>query len=251
MRILIVEDEESLADLVALRLKKEKYSVDVSYDGEDGLYNALMDIYDLIILDIMLPNVDGIEILREIKKNNIKSKVIMLTAKAELDDKLLGFSEGANDYIPKPFHIDEVVARVNAQLRIESIKDNNLEFGDLVLDLKESKIYNKNNQEKINIINKEFQLLEYFMNNPNQILSKDMIYDKVWGLDNDSMSNNLEAYISFVRKKLKLINSNVQIKSLRNLGYKMECSDEGIKYKSIYIFFFNYFFIYRFKCYCL
>ena len=229
MRILIVEDEESLADLVALRLKKEKYSVDVSYDGEDGLYNALMDIYDLIILDIMLPNVDGIEILREIKKNNIKSKVIMLTAKAELDDKLLGFSEGANDYIPKPFHIDEVVARVNAQLRIESIKDNNLEFGDLVLDLKESKIYNKNNQEKINIINKEFQLLEYFMNNPNQILSKDMIYDKVWGLDNDSMSNNLEAYISFVRKKLKLINSNVQIKSLRNLGYKMECSDEGIK----------------------
>ena len=229
MRILIVEDEESLADLVALRLKKEKYSVDVSYDGEDGLYNALMDIYDLIILDIMLPNVDGIEILREIKKNNIKSKIIMLTAKAELDDKLLGFSEGANDYIPKPFHIDEVVARVNAQLRIESIKDNNLEFGDLVLDLKESKIYNKNNQEKINIINKEFQLLEYFMNNPNQILSKDMIYDKVWGVDNDSISNNLEAYISFVRKKLKLINSNVQIKSLRNLGYKMECSDEGIK----------------------
>ncbi len=229
MRILIVEDEESLADLVATRLKKEKYIVDISLDGEDGLYNALMDIYDLIILDIMLPEVNGMEILKEIKKNNIKAKVIMLTAKSELEDKLLGFSEGANDYIPKPFHIDEVVARVNAQLRIESVKNNNLEFGDLILDLKSSTITNRDNNEKINIINKEFQLLEYFMNNPNQVLSKEMIYDKVWGLENDSISNNLEAYLSFIRKKLKLINSKVQVKSLRNIGYKMEYKDEGTK----------------------
>ena len=229
MRILIVEDEKALALLVADRLKKEKYIVDVSLDGEDGLYNALMDIYDLILLDIMLPGVDGIEILKQIKKNNIKAKVIMLTAKSELEDKLLGFNEGANDYIAKPFHIDELVARVNAQLRIEMVKNNTLEFGDLILDLKSSDIINKNNNEKINIINKEFQLLEYFMSNPNQVLSKEMIYDKVWGLENDSMSNNLEAYLSFIRKKLKIINSNVQIKSLRNIGYKMECSDEDIK----------------------
>ena len=229
MRVLIVEDEKSLAELVANRLKKEKYTVDISLDGEDGLYNALMDAYDLILLDIMLPGVNGIEILKKIKKNNIKAKVIMLTAKSELEDKLLGFSEGANDYISKPFHIDEVVARVNAQLRIEKVKNNNLEFGDLILDLKTSDIINKNNNEKINIINKEFQLLEYFINNPNQILSKEMIYDKVWGLENDSISNNLEAYLSFIRKKLKLINSNVQIKSLRNLGYKMEYKDEGTK----------------------
>ena len=229
MRILIVEDEVSLADLVANRLKKEKYSVDIDNDGEDGLYDALSDTYDLILLDIMLPNVDGIEILKEVKKNNIKDKVIMLTAKSELEDKLLGFSEGANDYIAKPFHIDELVARVNAQLRIESVKDNTLEFGDLILDLKSSDIINKNNDEKINIINKEFQLLEYFMNNPNQVLSKDMIYDKVWGMENDSISNNLEAYLSFIRKKLKLIDSKVQIKSLRNLGYKMEYKDETVK----------------------
>ena len=133
MRILIVEDEESLAELVANRLKKEKYIVDISLDGEEGLYNALEDLYDLIILDIMLPGINGIEILKEIRKNNIKAKVIMLTAKSELEDKLLGFNEGANDYIPKPFHIDEVVARVNAQLRIEKVKDNTLEFGDLIL----------------------------------------------------------------------------------------------------------------------
>ena len=222
MRILLVEDEMSLADLVANRLKKEKYSVDISYDGEDGLYNALTDTYDLILLDIMLPKVNGIEILKEIKKNNIKAKVIMLTAKSDLDDKLLGFSEGANDYVAKPFHIDELVARINAQLRINNIKDNNVTFGDIILDLKTSEIINKNTKEKINIINKEFQLLEYFMNNPDQVLSKDMIYDKVWGLENDSFSNNLEAYLSFIRKKLKLIDSKVKIKSLRNIGYKME-----------------------------
>ncbi len=229
MRILIVEDEKSLAELVANRLKKEKYVVDVSLDGEDGLYNALMDVYDLIILDIMLPGVNGIEILKQIKNNHVKSKVIMLTAKSELEDKLLGFSEGANDYISKPFHIDEVVARVNAQLRIESIKNQTKEFGDLILDLKTSDIINQKNNEKINIIHKEFQLLEYFMSNPNQVLSKEMIYDKVWGLENDSISNNLEAYLSFIRKKLKLINSNVQIKSLRNIGYKMEYNNEGTK----------------------
>ena len=229
MRILIIEDESSLADLLANRLKKEKYIVDISLDGEEGLYNALMDVYDLILLDIMLPGINGIEILKEIKKKNIKAKVIMLTAKGELEDKLLGFSEGANDYIPKPFHIDEVIARVNAQLRIEKTKNKTQEFGDLILDIKTSEIINKNNSEKINIINKEFQILEYFMNNPNQVLSKEMIYDKVWGLENDSISNNLEAYLSFIRKKLKAINSNVKIKALRNIGYKMEYKNERIK----------------------
>ena len=230
MRILLVEDEYALADLVQNRLKKEKYIVDVSYDGEDGLYNALNDIYDLIILDIMLPKVNGIEILKEIKNNNIHSKVIMLTAKSEIDDKLLGFREGANDYITKPFHIDELVARCNAQLRIkEVVEDDKLEFGDISLNLKESSLEKIDSNEKINMINKEFQLLEYFMNNPNQVLSKEQIYDKVWGMDNDSISNNLEAYLSFIRKKLKLIDSKVSIKSLRNLGYKMEYNDETIK----------------------
>lgn len=230
MRILIVEDEYSLADLIANRLKKEKYTVDISLDGEDGLYNALNDIYDLIILDIMLPKVNGIEILKEIKNNNVKAKVIMLTAKSELDDKLLGFNEGANDYMTKPFHIDELVARVNVQLRNnKTIGKDTIEFGDIELDLKNSNLIKKDTKEKINIINKEFQLLEYFMNNPNQILSKDLIYDKVWGLDNEAFSNNLEVYLSFIRKKLKLLNSNVTIKSVRNLGYRMEELNEETK----------------------
>ena len=229
MRLLVVEDEKSLADLVAERLKKERYSVDVSYDGEDGLYNALTGIYDLILLDIMLPKKNGLEILKEIRTEGIASKVIMLTAKGELEDKLKGFSEGANDYVPKPFHIDELVARINAQLRVTTVTKVELEYGNIILDYKTPAVCNKDSDESIKINNKEFQLLEYFMMNHNQVLSKEMIFDRVWGMDNDSLSNNLEAYLSFVRKKLKAIDANVTIKSIRNMGYRMETIDEGTK----------------------
>jgi DNA-binding response OmpR family regulator len=222
MRILLVEDEHSLADLVADRLKKERYVVDVSYDGEDGLYNALTGIYDLILLDVMLPKKDGFEILREIRAEGISSKVIMLTARGELDDKLKGFSEGANDYVPKPFHIDELIARVSAQLRTEKTVKDSLEMGNTLLDFKAPAIVNKDTGESIKINNKEFQLLEYFMMNPNQVLSKEQIFDRIWGMNNDSMSNNLEAYISFVRKKLKALDSDVTVKAVRNMGYKIE-----------------------------
>ena len=229
MRILIVEDEVSLAELVSERLIKERYTVDVSHDGEDGLYNALTGIYDLILLDIMLPKKDGIEILRELRAEGVTSKVIMLTAKGELEDKLIGFDEGANDYVPKPFHIDELVARINAQLRVASVKKEELIYGNTLLDYKTPAVCNKDTGESIKINNKEFQLLEYFMMNHSQVLSKEMIYDRVWGMENDSLSNNLEAYMSFVRKKLKMIDSNVTIKSVRNMGYRMEIVDEGIK----------------------
>ena len=229
MRILIVEDEVSLAELVSERLIKERYTVDVSHDGEDGLYNALTGIYDLILLDIMLPKKDGIEILRELRAEGVTSKVIMLTAKGELEDKLIGFGEGASDYVPKPFHIDELVARINAQLRVASVKKEELIYGNTLLDYKTPAVCNKDTGESIKINNKEFQLLEYFMMNHSQVLSKEMIYDRVWGMENDSLSNNLEAYMSFVRKKLKMIDSNVTIKSVRNMGYRMEIVDEGIK----------------------
>ena len=222
MRILVVEDERSLAELVADRLKKERYVVDISYDGEDGLYNALTGIYDLILLDVMLPKKDGFEVLSEIRQEGITSKVIMLTARGELDDKLKGFSEGANDYVPKPFHIDELIARVSAQLRIEKTVKDSLELGNMLLDFKVPALVNKETGESIKINNKEFQLLELFMMNPNQVLSKERIFDRIWGMDNDSMSNNLEAYISFVRKKLKLLEADVTVKAVRNMGYKIE-----------------------------
>ena len=221
MRILVVEDELSLADIIATKLKQEKYTVDISLDGEDGLYNSLSGVYDLIILDIMLPKINGIEILKEIRNNNINTKVIMLTAKSTLDDKLIGFQYGANDYITKPFHMEELVARVNAQLR-KNINKDILKYGDIELNIRTSTVSCSKNNESINISYKELMILEYLMNNCNQIISKEQLYDKIWGIDKDFESNNLEAYLSFVRKKLKIIDSNVTIKAIRGMGYKLE-----------------------------
>ena len=227
MRILVVEDEMTLADLISERLRKEKYSVDVSYDGEEGAFNALSGIYDLIILDVMLPYKDGFEILKEIREDKIDSKVIMLTARAEIEDKLSGFNYGADDYLTKPFHMDELVARVNVQLRgNSSLNNDSLVFCDLKLNLKTSSLTCINTLESIDVGLKEFLLLEEFIRNPNIIISKVQIYDKIWGIDNNLESNNLVAYLSFVRKKLKIIGSTVQIKAYRGLGYKLESKNE-------------------------
>lgn len=228
VRILVVEDEYKIADIISSRLKEEKYTVDTSLDGEEGLYNALTDIYDLILLDVMLPKVDGFEILKKIKEEQISSKVIMLTAKGMLEDKLHGFDIGVDDYITKPFHIEELVARVNVQLRKQDIVNNKdiLEYGDLKLNIRTTKLTCKSTNETIDIICKEFLILEYLMKNSGQVISKATLYDKVWGLDSEIESNNLEAYISFIRKKLKAISSKTTIKAIRGLGYKLEVSNE-------------------------
>lgn len=224
MRILIVEDEFNLADAILNRLKKEKFNVDISTNGEDGLFNALTGIYDLIILDVMLPIKNGFEILEEIKKENIESKIIMLTAKSDIDSKLDCFEKGANDYITKPFHMEELVARVNIQLRKSDTQSDEIVYKDLKLNTRTA-ILSCNN-ESIEIMKKEFLLLEYFMRNPEQIISKDILYDKIWGFDNTVESNSIEAYISFIRKKIKVIGSKINIKAIRGLGYKLEVQDE-------------------------
>jgi len=223
MRILIIEDEFCLAEIIATKLKNEKYDVDISLDGESGLDNALSGIYDLIILDIMLPKINGLEILKEIRNNEICSKIIMLTAKSTLDDKLVGLDNGANDYITKPFHMEELIARVNVQLRINSKKLNKdiLKFGDIELNIRNSSIMCIKNNEIISISYKELMILEYLINNKNQVISKEQIYDKIWGIDSDFESNNLEAYLSFIRKKLKIIGSDLSIKAIRGMGYKL------------------------------
>lgn len=231
MRILIVEDEFKLADVVASRLRKEKYVVDIVCDGEEGIASIMTNIYDLIILDVMLPEINGFEILNKIRKEGIKSKVIMLTAKNLLEDKLTGFENGANDYLTKPFHIEELVARINVWLRNTNepkIKDY-LEVGDLKLNIKTTNLLCTTTNDSIDIVCKEFLLLEYFMQNPEQIISKEKLYEKVWGFESDSESNNLEAYLSFIRKKIKIIGSKMQIKAIRGLGYKLEVSDEKVK----------------------
>ena len=227
MRILVIEDEFNLADVIEARLRDEKYSVDISLDGEEGLYNALADIYDLIILDVMLPKKNGFEILKEIRENGISSKVIMLTARGELDDKLNGLGSGADDYITKPFHMEELVARVNVQLRKDSLnEDNSISFEDLKLNLKTSNLACITTNENIDVGLKELLLLEYFMKNAGIIISKEQIYDRIWGMDNEIESNNLEVYLSFIRKKLKIIGSKVNIKAVRGMGYKLEVENE-------------------------
>ena len=231
MRILIIEDEFNLADVIANRLKKEKYAVDIICDGEKGLDSAITNIYDLIILDVMLPKINGFQILNQIRKEKIKSKVLMLTAKSQLEDKLNGFDNGANDYVTKPFHMEELVARTNALLRNTNEQDikNYIEVGDLKLNIKTTNLLCTTTNDSIDIVCKEFFLLEYLMQNPEQIISREKLYEKVWGFDSDAESNNLEAYLSFVRKKIKIIGSKVQIKAIRGLGYKLEVKDEKVK----------------------
>ena len=228
MRILVVEDEYKLADLIQTRLKKENYIVDIALDGEEGLFKALTDIYDLIILDVMLPKKDGFEILKTLKDNNTKSSILMLTARDSISDKLEGFENGADDYLTKPFHMEELVARVNIRLRKNNDKKNinYIEFQDLKLDLKTTILTCTKTGESIDVVCKEFLILECLMKNANQIVSKEFLYDNVWGIDNDTLSNNLEAYISFIRKKLKAIGSLVNIRAVRGLGYKLEVDNE-------------------------
>lgn len=214
--------------MIKERLEKEKLTVDIVEDGEEGYYYASTNTYDLIILDVMLPNMSGFQILNKLRTDNINSKIIMLTARSTIEDKLNGLENGADDYLTKPFHMDELVARVNIQLKRNGNK-NNLSFGDLVLNTTTLKVTCAKTNEVVELIKKEFQLLEYFINNPNQVLSKEQIYDRVWEIENEIESNNLEAYLSFIRRKLRVLESKVVIKSVRGIGYKIEYGNKEIR----------------------
>ena len=226
MNILIIEDEYSLADAVAETLKNEKFNVCIKTNGEDGEDEALTENYDLILLDVMLPKKNGFDILRYLRHEKINTPIIMLTAKSEIDDKLNGLEHGADDYITKPFSMRELMARIKAVLkRTNSIEDTNLlEFEDLCLDLKNAKL--KCNDNEIQISGKELELLEQLLLNKNQILSRENLLERIWGYESDSEYNNVEVYITFIRRKLKLIESKVNIKAVRGVGYKLEVKDD-------------------------
>ena len=227
MKILIIEDEYSLADAIAETLRKENFTVDIITDGEKGEEEALTGIYDLILLDIMLPNKDGFEILKTLREEKNKTPVIILTAKSEIEDKLNGLENGADDYITKPFHMKELLARVRVILKRKiDIEDTNiLELEDLKLDLNKGKMISNDNEITIN--GKELELLEILLLNKNQIVTREILENKIWGYDSDAEYNNVEVYLSFVRKKLKLINSNVKIKAVRGVGYKLDINNEN------------------------
>lgn len=222
MKLLLVEDEKQLSEALQQILIKNKYSVDAVYNGDEGLDYALTDVYDVIILDIMLPKLNGIEILKMIRKRKISTPVILLTAKGSIEDRILGLDSGADDYLPKPFSPDELLARLRALTRRNGdfINENILEFSDIKLNL--STYDMEVNDNSITLTQKEFEILKYFMQRPKLVVSKDDLITKLWGFDSDIEHNNIEVYISFLRKKLAYVESNVKITTIRRVGYRLE-----------------------------
>ena len=222
MKLLLVEDEKQLSEALQQILIKNKYSVDAVYNGDEGLEYALTDVYDVIILDIMLPKLNGIEILKMIRKRKISTPVILLTAKGSVEDRILGLDSGADDYLPKPFSPDELLARLRALTRRNGdfINENILEFSDIKLNL--STYDMEVNDNSITLTQKEFEILKYFMQRPKLVVSKDDLITKLWGFDSDIEHNNIEVYISFLRKKLAYVESNVKITTIRRVGYRLE-----------------------------
>lgn len=222
MRILVVEDEIHLAEALAQILRKNNYMVDTANDGISGLDNALSGIYDLILLDIMLPEMDGISVLKNIRKEGISTPIIMLTAKGEISDKVSGLDSGADDYLAKPFATAELLARVRAAARRrgEVLPDNNLKFGDIELSTSTLKLSRSN--KEIKLILKESQLLELLIMRKTSVTPKELVIEKLWGFDCDIEHNNVEVYISFLRKKLASLSSKVTINTVRGVGYFLE-----------------------------
>lgn len=221
MRVLIVEDEVRLSEAIAEILKSEKYDVDVVHTGNEGLDYGLSDIYDCIILDVMLPGLDGFSILKELRKQKISTPILMLTAKDEISNKVEGLDYGADDYMTKPFDIEELLARIRSITRRQGqVYINEIEFEDLRLDLSNFNI--STSEKSINLTAKEFEIMKLLMSNINIVVTKDELISKIWGYDSDAEDNNVEVYISFLRKKLKFLKSGVSIVTLRKLGYKLE-----------------------------
>lgn len=222
MKLLLVEDEIQLSEALKEILIKNKYMVDSVYDGEAGIDYGLTGIYDLIILDIMMPKVNGLDVLKELRTNNITTPILLLTAKGEVQDKVKGLDCGADDYLVKPFSHEELLARLRAlgRRKVEVINDNSLHFSDFSLNISTYEL--EGTADSIRLTLKEFEILKYFMERPTLIVTKDDLITKVWGYDSDAEYNNIEVYISFLRKKLAYIGSKSKISTLRGIGYKLE-----------------------------
>ncbi|WP_434799615.1 response regulator transcription factor [Terrisporobacter vanillatitrophus] len=221
MKILVVEDNKKLLQTIVKELKKH-FEVESCEDGEEALYMIKQGIYDLVVLDLMLPSLGGIEILKNIRNNHIDTPILILTAKESLDEKVEAFSIGANDYLTKPFYMEELVARIYAMLRTTGKLQtkNTLDFYDLHLDLSKRRVFYKN--EEIELQNKQFNLLEYFLLNKGTILLKEQIYDRIWGMESDATIEIVEVYISNLRKILSKFGYDKCIKTKRKVGYMFD-----------------------------
>ena len=223
MKILLIDDERQLTDALSVILKKNNYSVDCAHNGEDGLDFALSGIYDLIILDIMMPKIDGISLLKTLRAKKFDTPVLLLSAKSELPDKIQGLNLGADDYMTKPFNTDELLARIKALLRRrEKFVSDILTFGDISLDRDTIELIK--GQKRIALGKKEFQILELLILNAGKSIEKEKFIEKIWGYDTDAEYNTIEVYISFIRKKLNAIGAKTEIKSIRGIGYTIGVS---------------------------
>ncbi|MGN1166955.1 MAG: response regulator transcription factor [Lachnospiraceae bacterium] len=221
MRLLLAEDEKPLSKALTVILERNNYSVDAVFDGQTALEYLNADNYDGVILDIMMPKVDGITVLKEIRSRGNLIPVLLLTAKSEVDDKVEGLDAGANDYLAKPFHSKELLARIRAMTRTKVAQPNSrLRIGNVTLDRATFELSTPSGSYRL--ANKEFQMMELMMSNPDNLISSERFMEKIWGYDSDAEINVVWVYISYLRKKLSALQANIQIKAARNVGYSLE-----------------------------
>lgn len=221
MRLLLAEDERALSKALATILERSNYSVDTVYDGEAALEYLAADNYDGVILDIMMPKKDGITVLKELRSRGSKIPVLILTAKSEVDDKVLGLDSGANDYLTKPFHSRELLARIRAMTRAQSSQTSSvLQMGNITMDQRTYELSSPTGSFRL--ANREFQILELLMQNPGNLISAERLMEKIWGYDSETEISVVWVYISYLRKKLSALGANIQIRATRNAGYCLE-----------------------------
>lgn len=221
MRLLLAEDERALSKALATIQERSNYSVDTVYDGEAALEYLAADNYDGVILDIMMPKKDGITVLKELRSRGSKIPVLILTAKSEVDDKVLGLDSGANDYLTKPFHSRELLARIRAMTRTQSSQTSSvLQMGNITLDQRTYELSSPTGSFRL--ANREFQILELLMQNPGNLISAERLMEKIWGYDSETEISVVWVYISYLRKKLSALGANIQIRATRNVGYCLE-----------------------------
>jgi len=220
MKLLLAEDELSLSRALVHILEKNHYTVDAVYNGKDAWDYLETGNYDAVILDIMMPQMDGITVLKKLRASGATIPVLILSAKSEIDDKVLGLDSGANDYLTKPFDSKELLARIRTMTRSIQAVDSRLSFGNITLDRASYEL--SSTTGSFRLANKEFQMMELLMSNPKQLVSTERFFEKIWGYDSDAELNVVWVYISYLRKKLVALNANIQIKATRNAGYSLE-----------------------------
>ncbi len=224
MRILLAEDERDLADALEAMLKHNNYSVDTVDNGQDALDYLMLDDYDGAILDVMMPKMDGVSVVQKLRESKKNTPVLLLTAKSEIEDKVYGLDSGADDYLTKPFVIKELLARVRSMTRRQTTFTSNvLELGNVSLSKYTFELSTE--KDKVRLSNKEYQMMEMLMRNPGNVIQTEQFLERIWGYDSDSEINVVWVNISYLRKKLKALDANVQIKATRNVGYTLEIVD--------------------------